>query len=312
MRLRFLLLLIGSLSMYLAFSVLAVACTDTTTLPGIDPITGIQIRSDVITAGKGCGTGDTQVYKYTAVVTDTDGLVRAAATYDCFADGVFQALTQSDSGFLDFNVDVYAFNAKTFGDGSAVAAVVNQVTNTDHQLDRFWAGRTLTFTWDTNCQTTQQSDVEVVAVCEPLRDAGSDGIIVLPASFTRQDGTPAGCNAGAASVRASVRGIPTAQPPPMDAGADASKDAGDAAPSDAGDAGNAGDGGTTPAQGTLFPCPNEVRFTRVKAPADHTIDVELLGVPADAGAPPPSLGRTTCRGSVAPFVSTTATCDPVQ
>jgi len=338
---RFSLLLIVSLAasfLVLAMGALAVACTDSSVIVGISPITGIQVRSDVIIAGKGCGTGPTQVYKYVAVVTDQDGVVRAAATYDCFSDGLFQSLPHADSGLynFDFSVDVYAFNAADFngeaaphlgcdglpaGGTIALGDVVGGVLNCP--TSRYWTGQNLNFTWSTSCTTTQQPGVEVVAVCEPLHSPGTDGFLVLPTDvFPKQGGGTYACGPDPAnpaqyvSVQASLR--PGAAPPPPqgDAGsdaqaADAAHDASDAGDADAGaDAGDSGETGPPGTRVLAAACPSPITFNRLATPSDHVVDVELFSVPDDAGAVT-TIGRATCRGTTSsPFGLVTATCEP--
>jgi hypothetical protein len=102
------------------------------------PLTGIDILADSLTAGRGCGTGKGQIYKYAAFVgippdngagfdagTDVAGEPLEYLTwgiYDCFADGIFANLCTygPDASTADtFFVKVYAFNAddwnSTFG-----------------------------------------------------------------------------------------------------------------------------------------------------------------------------------------------------
>ncbi len=311
-----------------------VACSTDVATFGVAPITGVQIRSDSITQGKGCGTAPSQVFKYTAVVTDFDGVVRAAGSYDCFADGLFQALTPSDSGYFNFTVDVYAFNQDDYNamlaalpvlnypctpDGGhdpmppadVYAAIwLNQVGNPDPNdggvgnngvlkaLDRYWLPRNLPkpFTWETNCSTVQQPGVEVVAVCNPLRSAGNDGVVQInTSSFT----TPAGTfncdakNAGFGTVTASVLG-----PAPVS----------DAGPtSDAGDDAGPSDAGTVVLQTISVDCPQPLVFKQLSAPGNHTFQVDL----SNAATPIPG-ARATCTANTTPFPSPVpvANCGP--
>ncbi|WP_394821092.1 hypothetical protein [Pendulispora albinea] len=318
-----------------ALLALAVACSTTSGGYLYYPTRGIQVRADSITQGKGCGTAPTQVYKYVAVVSDADGMVRAASLNDCFADAVFQQLAPSaDGGFYNFYVDVYAFNAADYakpqraladgGAGGTVADVVAEIATgdgaADHRGDRHWAGRTLKLTWETDCAAVQEAGVEVIAVCKPLVNAGSNATIQLPtAAFPGTEGGFS-CDSdtkkkGAFTlVRASLRGL---KPPPpsgdggtedagnTDAG-DASADAGDAGA----DAGNTPDASPPPVLGAFEgTCPKPIVMDRVPAPADHVLDVELLQRPEDGG-PPMSKGRAVCRASTKLYESVTAQCEP--
>ncbi len=167
------------------------ACDSTTVAATISPVTGIIIRSEGLVIGKGCGTGATQIFKYAAIVINSDGVPVAGATYDCFADGTFVNLAATDGGSFSFQVKIAAFNAAAYNAQSA--AIENAAGRAD-----LAALAALKPTWTTDCTASQQQDIEVLAVCGPLTVPGSMGgpaaSIQLPTgSFISPDGGLARC-----------------------------------------------------------------------------------------------------------------------
>ena len=95
-------------------AIFALACGGTTSDATIPPITGIVIRGDALTRGRGCGQGPGQVFKYAAVVfgqTDRTNngapvvpsggpredvndydLPVTAGVFDCYTDATFVQL----------------------------------------------------------------------------------------------------------------------------------------------------------------------------------------------------------------------------
>src|SRR4051794_11548587 len=141
----------------------AYACSGTDATTGITPITGIQIRADALVAGRGCGRDPGQVYKYTAIVTyQTTGAVAATATYDCFADGEFQNLPASRTGDFAFVVKIFAYNTAAY---EAQAGAISAIGSDPASFAN------LAPTWSSACTATQQSNIEVIAVCDPLRQS---------------------------------------------------------------------------------------------------------------------------------------------
>jgi hypothetical protein len=180
-------------------AVLGVYACSTGTTTGITPITGIVVRADTLVAGHGCGTGPDQIYKYAAVVSlkeeaGTSPLV-AAGAYDCYADATFVNLCSSSTGAFVYDVDVYAFTQAQWNAVSAqiaqalpppppqlgqptdlptVLAALSSYCTTDggfaletQVTNALAAGASLS----TTCTATQQSNIEVLAVCAPLAAA---------------------------------------------------------------------------------------------------------------------------------------------
>lgn len=141
------------------------ACTGTSTTPvSTTTQTSIVVRGDALIAGRGCGTGEAQVFKYTvSLIPPSDSTQPpVGAAFDCFADATFAQLAASASGKLPFTLKVHAFRAsdwaKAEGPIRASAAIADTAT-----LDGL-------ATWKTTCEATQQPSVTVLALCpDPLR-----------------------------------------------------------------------------------------------------------------------------------------------
>lgn len=166
------------------------ACDTTTVTAAISPVTGIIIRSEGLVVGKGCGVGATQIFKYAAIVINSDGLPVAGATYDCFADGTFVNLAATDGGSFSFQVKIAAFNAAAYN--AQASAIEDAAGRADVA-----ALAALKPTWTTDCTASQQQDIEVLAVCAPLTvsgaSAGTASIQLPTASFISPDGGLARC-----------------------------------------------------------------------------------------------------------------------
>lgn len=183
------LLLSLTLPAVLGLGALAYGCTTDTTTITLPPITGIIVRSESLIAGRGCGTGPTEVYKYAAVVVNADGNNLAGGVYDCFADGVFANLPASDAGSLTFSVYIYAYDQAQYLQDDSNGGTIESAASTPSlgpvPLDGGGlALDSLPATWRTTCAATQQSNIEVLAVClplapevpPPLTDAGFDAM----------------------------------------------------------------------------------------------------------------------------------------
>ena len=141
------------------------ACTGTnTTTVGATTQTSIVVRGDALIAGRGCGTGDGQVFKYSvSLIPPSDSAQPPiGSVFDCFADATFTQLAATASGKLPFTLKVHAFRAsdwaKAEGQIRSSAAIADAIT-----LDGL-------ATWKTTCEATQQPSVTVLALCpDPLR-----------------------------------------------------------------------------------------------------------------------------------------------
>lgn len=228
----------------------AVACNDSSS-GGIVPTTGILIRAETLTTGKGCGAGPTQVFKYVVVVFRYTGgnpesrgsytTFQASNVFDCYVDGEFVSLP-TNVGNQIYRLEVYAFNKDTYVQSQAgIEAAVRSTNDTDPSNDQASSEpfKTALPTWTTECTATQNNEVETLAQCDPLSPGlgGVDDGTVKPTqitlateSFRLPDGRLGVCAPGTV--------------PAPEAGADADAGDEDASFDDAGDddAGDASSG----------------------------------------------------------------------
>lgn len=148
------------------------SCSSAGTTQAVLPVTGITVRAESVTRGRGCGRGAAQIFRYVAVVfgrnpTNTasfDQLV-GGNVYDCFTDAQFVQLPVS-GGTNDYQVQIYAYSAAAYeaaGDARIRAAAAG------NPADLPSTGPTLS----TTCSAQQITDVQTVAACEPLAQGAS-------------------------------------------------------------------------------------------------------------------------------------------
>jgi hypothetical protein len=85
--------------------------TSSTAAPAIitNSSAAVILRAESLVTGVGCGTADSEVYKYVAVLSAADGSDVDGEIYDCFADAIFAQL--DDYGLnAHFTVHVFAFD----------------------------------------------------------------------------------------------------------------------------------------------------------------------------------------------------------
>jgi hypothetical protein len=161
--------------------------SSTTTLP-YAPITAIEIVSSSLVAGYGCGTADSQVFKYLAIVSQPGDPV--CNVFDCFApQGVFENLLpdaglQPDGALPTVTLKIFAYNARSYAmqqgtlqgpaiiDGGLCPALAD-------------GGGAPGAQWTTTCTATPVQGIPVLAVCPPLEpvapaDAGADAPEAAP------------------------------------------------------------------------------------------------------------------------------------
>jgi hypothetical protein len=166
----------ASLSVLLSIA----ACSDASTTLGITPITGILVRSDALVGASGCGRGANQVFKYAAVVVDADGTAITAGIYDCFADGSFQNLAIGN-----YTVEIFAYSQAAYD--AQAPDVSSAASSTAPDLPRL---RKLAASSTTTCRATQQQNIEVLAVCAPLRETSVE---IATDAFPTADGVGVTC-----------------------------------------------------------------------------------------------------------------------
>lgn len=299
----------------LACLAIVVACSGSGSSTGIPPITGIVIRAETLTAGRGCGRAPTQLFKYTAIVygytggpVDVKGSYRTPVTagvYDCFADGTFVELPAT-GGSSTFRLEVFAYTEAAYL--AAQATIEGAGTNGD-------ALRTTNPTWTTVCTATQLRDVQALAVCDPLVSGLAPSTVILRTGvFSRASGGATLC----------IRSLNDGG---IDGGADAS-DAGDASDDGSADAGvDGGDAGSDagPTNALTFAtvriaassngaavanadvaCPDTFEIPNAVAGATYDLDVTLLDETAAL------VGSTKCSAQAVAGVETAAVCAPIQ
>ena len=260
----------------LAFVPVLLGCGSTSASDALTPITGITVRAETLTAGRGCGRAPTQVFKYAVAVFgrnpgDTAKLDAwvAGGVYDCFTDAQFVNVPSS-AGSFDYALQIFAYNEAAFGKaGEATVKAAAQNPTTLPQTNP-----TLT----TRCTAQEFDQVQSLAVCQELT-AGTGGV-GLPsqpasidlsvASFTTAMGGAVVCDASYTMVRyrADANGTP----------------------------------GTT----TDVRCNATVSISPAAAPASYSIEVALLR--ADGTV----VGQTTCGADTSPGLTSSAICQPIH
>lgn len=205
----------------------------------VTPTTGVVLRAETLTSGRGCGKDPTQLYKYAVLVFEYSGgpadsptsygSVLTSNVFDCFTDGVFISLRPSSVN-TGFRLEVFGYNEASYEASrssidTAGSTPSSQTLGALPQLLRETAP-----TWSTECSVIQQENVQALVSCDPLSAGlagvgGTSDVTTITLDTTRfllPDGREAEC---------------ATSPPPapiVDAGDDADIDASDD-PSDAGD-----------------------------------------------------------------------------
>lgn len=282
-----------------AFTVVApvvgafVACT-TDSSTAVPPVTGILIRAETLTSDRGCGPGPTQLLKYAVVVYAIDGSLvgtfvdggpaeaqsssynvpLTGNVFDCYADGTFVSLPTTN-GNATYRLEIFAYNDAAYQRASADIQRGAAVTFDDALL------KTTSPTWTTECKASQLENVQVLAICDPLRP----GLLGLGSDV-------AATRITLATQAFNVGGRVATCAPGTDAGADAATDAGDdAGVTDAGEADAAAPSGpfsfsqvrVRPRVGTnvagpdaLVQCPAAYVAEVTPESASYELDVDLL------------------------------------
>ena len=272
---------------FLVFAgLLGMACSGTSASDTIAPITGVSVRAEALTEGRGCGRGATQIFKYAAVVLgknpsgpDRDTFV-AGNVYDCFTDGQFVDLPASGGSF-EYKIQIYAYNETAYlaaGDAKVRAAVSNPSSLP-----------TTNPTYSTTCTAAQLELVQSQAVCLPVVVGAAGGgaqpaaasVVLSAATFPGAEGGVVTCEQEYTSVR--YRSV---------VGGTASE--------------------VTEARcATLRPPsdalqPFTITVSPAVAPASYVIEVALLRPDGSV------LGQTTCGAETSPGLTSTAVCKPIQ
>jgi len=271
----------GAVGAALLGAALLPACSGTSGTESVAPVTGITVRAETVTAGKGCGRGGTQVFKYGVVVLGRNPATNlldafvAGNVYDCFADGTFVDLPETGGSF-QYGVAVYAYNEAAYraagGDGPVRAAMRNPTTIAATNP-----------TWSTKCDALQLELVQSLAVCDPLEPtpspSGPASVVVATAAFQGEAGVLR-CDSDYVHVvsRYSVNG----GAPSVRAEAPCSK------------------------LTTKGVEPINIVVSPAVAPASYLFEVALLR--GDGSA----VGQTTCAAVTSPGLASSAVCQPVR
>jgi hypothetical protein len=302
-RARTLFVVLFAVTVTLLAGVFGVACGTTDTGETIQPITGVTVRAETLTAGRGCGTGSTQIFRYAVVVYARAEYV-AGNVYDCFADGTFVELP--DIGTDQYTLEVFAYSQTAYvaAGGDAVVKLVGRL-NDNHALLLTDAGaaaltkaaaaiegdlkllRSSNPTYSTTCTAAQLGLVQTLALCKPLQlGAGGIGQPTPPASvvlglstFTTNDGGTVTCDDQYVTVRSRLR-VGNVEGASTDTHCSA-----------------LGDAGLEAVTITINPA---------EAPASYLFSLTLLR--ADGT----TLGTTTCGADTSPGLPSPAHCQPLQ
>lgn len=279
-----------------ATGLISAACGSAGASDTLPPITGVIVRAESLTTGRGCGRGPEQVFKYAAVLlgkssaTTFDRFI-AGNVYDCFADGLFVDLPASGGSF-DYKVQIYAYNEAAFTSAGAASLAAKAQTVTDL--------KTTNPTFTTTCNAVQIDLVQTLAVCKPL-SLGTGGIDTTPVptataqvvlsteSFAGPDGGVLRCDADYAVVRSRysvvIGGKRGALSQPVDTRCGVFDDKGNA-------------GFAT------------ITIPSASAPAQYDFDIALVTGVGGAGTTSVR-GETTCTAGTSPGLTSSAVCKPV-
>ena len=258
----------------------------------LPPITGVIVRAESLTTGRGCGRGAEQVFKYAAVLlgqgaAGTYDRFIAGNVYDCFADGLFVDLPASGGAF-DYRVHIYAYNEAAYraaGGDKTVPPKAQTVTEL----------RTTNPTLTTICSAVQIDLVQTLAVCKPLL-LGTSGVDLTPApplpskvdlstaTFPGPDGGVLRCDIDYSVVRSrfsitSASGFRGALSEQIETRCGIIDDKGQAATA-------------------------VISISPAVAPASYVFEVALLGGPTEVK------GLATCRAETSPGLTSSAVCKP--
>ncbi len=171
---------LGATASCVALAAALAGCPNTASTSIYTPPTGIQIDSQQLVAGLGCGPGPGQVYQYAAVVTqvtDAGPPYVTSGVFECFTSALFANLPSPDGGPTEYGIAIYAYDRAAFPPALAGCAYVplsSKCAGDDAAVvSRFESQAT----WKTSCTATEYQGVPQVAVCGPLlpTEAGDGG-----------------------------------------------------------------------------------------------------------------------------------------
>ena len=169
---------LGAGAVCVAAALALAGCPNTASTSIYTPPTGIQIDSQNLIAGIGCGPGPGQVYRYAAVVTQvTDGGTPfvTSGVFDCYSDALFTNLPSPDGGNTYYTIGIFAYDSASFPaalGGCEYTPLSAGCPGDDASVVRRYESQA---TWTTTCTATQFQGVPQIAVCGELErtDAGA-------------------------------------------------------------------------------------------------------------------------------------------
>lgn len=176
----------------LAFTILALVeagalagCPSTATTTTYTPITGLEIDSESLVAGLGCGTAPDQVFMYAAVLSYTNeggppGPAAFSGVFDCYSNAIFSNLPADDAGSTSFDISIFAYNEQSFPATLVCPPPPPPFLEAGSPYP-LCPGDQLKFvepsegsaTWTTTCTAAQTSGVSQIAICAPLVGPGA-------------------------------------------------------------------------------------------------------------------------------------------
>jgi hypothetical protein len=156
-------------------------CPNTASTSIYTPPTGIQIDSQGLVAGLGCGSGPGQVYRYAVVVgppepdggAGTPGPAITSGVFDCFSDALFANLPSPGGGATSFGLNVFAYDRASFPGalgGCENLPLTSQCPGDDASVVKRYETQA---TWTTTCTATQLQGVPQIAKCGELEPTGA-------------------------------------------------------------------------------------------------------------------------------------------
>jgi len=156
-------------------------CPNTASTSIYTPPTGIQIDSQDLVAGVGCGPGPGQVYRYAVVLgpperdggAGTPGPAIASGVFNCYSDAIFTNLPSPDGGATQFGLNIYAYDKAAFPEalgGCEYSSLSSACPGDDAAVVQRFESEA---TWKTWCMATQFQGVPQVAQCGELVPTGA-------------------------------------------------------------------------------------------------------------------------------------------
>ncbi len=150
--------LLGALGLVACTAITGGSSLASNTLSTFAPVTSVEVDSSTLFARLGCGQAPNVPYKYVVTVTPTGTSPLFILVSDCFANAVFEDLP---AGSSDVTMTVAAFDEPHFNAPHSSYDIHNPAP-TDQ------AAILADAQWTTTCTAHQTTNVEALAVCDPL------------------------------------------------------------------------------------------------------------------------------------------------